>query len=79
MSTDDFPVLQVNVTGEGVPERMLYYAALELRDRIESLPDVLNAEMRGNREEVLEIIINPEALEAYQNFGRGADWRARPQ
>lgn len=69
MSTDDFPVLQVNVTGEGVPERMLYYAALELRDRIETLPNVLKAEMRGNREEVLEIIINPEALEAYQISG----------
>ncbi len=69
MSTDDFPVLQVNVTGEGVPERMLYNAALDLRDRIETLPNVLKAEMRGNREEVLEIIINPEALEAYQISG----------
>ncbi len=64
-STDDFPVLQINFTGEGVPERMLYYAALDVRDKIEALPDVLKAELRGNREEVLEIIIDPGALEAY--------------
>ena len=64
-STDDFPVLQINFTGDGVPERMLYYAALDVRDKIEALPDVLKAELRGNREEVLEIIIDPSALETY--------------
>lgn len=69
MSTDDFPVLQVNVAGDDVPERMLYLAALDLRDRIEALPNVLKAEMSGHREEVLEVTIKPAALEAYQISG----------
>lgn len=68
-STSDFPVLQVNLTGEDVPERMLYLAALDLRDRIEALPDVLEAKMEGHREEVLEVVIKPSALEAYQISG----------
>ena len=65
-STEDFPVIQVNIAGDHeVPERVLYQVATELRDQIEGLPDVLDAEMQGEREEVLEAIIDPSALEAY--------------
>ncbi|MEQ8483045.1 MAG: efflux RND transporter permease subunit [Pseudomonadales bacterium] len=65
-STDDFPIIQVNLVGEGVPERMFYNLAIELRDDIEAIPGVLEAEMVGHREEVLEAVIDPSALEAYQ-------------
>ena len=65
-STEDFPIIQVNVVGDGVPERMLYNAAIELRDDIESIPTVLDAELQGHREELLEAVIDPTALEAYQ-------------
>ena len=65
-TTEDFPILQVNLAGDGVPERTLYNLALDLRDRIEIIPDVLDAEIQGHREELLEAIINPDALEAYQ-------------
>ena len=63
-SVDDFPILQVNIVGE-VPERMLYNVAMDLQDEIEALPDVLSADMFGNREELLEAIIDPNQLEAY--------------
>ncbi len=65
-STEDFPVLQVNLVGEEVPERVLYNVAVELRDDIEAIPSVLEAELQGHREEVLEAIIDPSALEAYR-------------
>ncbi len=65
-TTEDFPVLQVNLVGEDVPERVLYNVAIELRDDIEAIPAVLEAELQGHREEVLEAIIDPSALEAYR-------------
>ncbi len=65
-TTDDFPVIQVNLMGEGVPERMLYNIALKLRDDLEAIPDVLEAQMNGHREEMLEAVIDPAQLETYQ-------------
>ena len=65
----DFPILQVNFVGEDVPERVLYNIALDIRDEIESLPDVLDAKLQGHREEVLEAIIDPVALDSYQISG----------
>ena len=64
-SVDDFPILQINIVGD-VPERMLYNIALDLREAVETIPDVLSADMFGHREELLEAIIDPNQLEAYQ-------------
>ena len=64
-SVDDFPIIQVNIVGD-VPERMLYGIALDLRESIESVQGVLEAEMFGNREELLEAVIDPNQLEAFQ-------------
>ncbi|MGB5325011.1 MAG: efflux RND transporter permease subunit [Pseudomonadales bacterium] len=66
IQVDDFPMVQVNLMGENVSERIIYSAALALRDEIETIPSVLSAELQGNREELLEVIIDPEALEAYR-------------
>ena len=68
-STADFPILQINLVGDDVSERLLYDLALDLRNDVESLPNVLDAELQGHREEVLEIIIDPLALEYYQISG----------
>lgn len=68
-TTADFPILQINLVGDDVPERVLYNLALDLRNQIESLPSVLDAQLQGHREEVLEIIIDPVALEYYQISG----------
>ncbi|MEH6593383.1 MAG: efflux RND transporter permease subunit [Halioglobus sp.] len=66
LSVDDFPILQINLIGEGVDERSVYEAAIKLRDDIETIGDVLAANIQGNREELLEVVINTEALQAYQ-------------
>ncbi|MDA0272522.1 MAG: efflux RND transporter permease subunit, partial [Proteobacteria bacterium] len=68
-TTADFPILQINFVGDDVPERTLYNLALDIRNEIKSLPDVLDAELQGHREEVLEIIIDPAALESYEISG----------
>jgi multidrug efflux pump len=65
-TTEDFPVIQVNLVGEDVPERVLYNLAIDLRDDIEAIPGVLEATLQGHREEQLEAVIDPSALEAYQ-------------
>ena len=65
-NTDDFPILQVNIIGEEATERVLYDLAIELKDAIETIPEVLDAELQGHREEVLEAVIDPNALEAYR-------------
>ncbi|MCY4164844.1 MAG: efflux RND transporter permease subunit [Gammaproteobacteria bacterium] len=65
-TTTDYPVLQVNLVGEEISERSLYAAARQLKQRIEMVSEVHTAELQGGREELLEIMINPEQLEAYQ-------------
>jgi len=65
VSVSMFPVLVVNLHGR-VPERTLVALARQLRDQLESLPGVLDAEIGGDREELLEVILDPVALETYQ-------------
>lgn len=63
-NTSLFPVLIVTLSGD-VPERTLYNAAQSLKDEIEAIPTVLQAELVGHREELLEIVIDPAKLESY--------------
>ncbi len=64
-STSDFPIIQVSLVGD-VPERMLYNLALDLRDLIEAEDGILSADLSGQREELMEVVINPEDMETYQ-------------
>lgn len=59
-----FPVLVVTLAGD-VPERTLLHLARRLEDRLEQLPDVLDVEIAGEREELVEILIDPERIEGY--------------
>lgn len=68
-STDDFPILQINFVANDVPERLIYNLAIDLRDKLEAIPDVRDVELKGHREELLEAVIDPQALEAYQISG----------
>jgi multidrug efflux pump len=65
VSMSMFPVLVVNLHGN-VDERTLVALARRLRDQIETLPGVLDAAVGGDREELLEVILDPVALETYQ-------------
>lgn len=58
------PILSVVLSGD-VPERALLRTALRLEDDIEALSGVLEVDVRGSREELLEVIIDPAALESY--------------
>jgi len=60
-----FPVLNVSLSGP-IPERTLITIARELKDQLEALPGVLEADIAGEREEVLEIIVEPTVLETYE-------------
>ncbi len=60
----EFPIIIVALSGQ-VPERTLLRAAKSLQDRIESMDAVLNAELAGHRDEMLEVVIDPLKLEAY--------------
>jgi multidrug efflux pump len=66
LEVDDFPLIQINLLSSGASERQIFLAAMDLRDDIESIPSVLKPELRGEREEVLEVIINPQSLDAYR-------------
>ena len=59
-----FPVLLVTLLGD-VPERTLLTLARDLKDKIEGLQEVLEADIAGDREEVVEIIVDPLTLESY--------------
>jgi multidrug efflux pump len=63
-----FPVLVVTLSGD-VPERALLRMARDLKDAIEGLPAVLEANLAGDREELVEFIIDPMKIEAYRLNG----------
>ncbi|WP_417524205.1 efflux RND transporter permease subunit [Marinovum sp.] len=60
----EFPIVIVNLTGS-VPERTMARVAKDLQDRVEGLDSVLEAGIAGNRDEMLEVLIDPLRLEAY--------------
>ncbi|KUF11479.1 efflux RND transporter permease subunit [Pseudoponticoccus marisrubri] len=60
----EFPILIVNLSGP-VPERTLNRVAKDLQDRLEGLDSVLEAGIAGNRNEMLEVVIDPLRLESY--------------
>ncbi|MBP0481760.1 efflux RND transporter permease subunit [Sagittula salina] len=60
----EFPILIVNLSGP-VPERTMAKVAKDLQDRVESLDPVLQAGIAGNRDEMVEVVIDPLRLESY--------------
>lgn len=58
------PVLSVILKGD-IPERSLLKIARDLRDKIEEINSVLEVKIGGDREEALEIIVEPAILESY--------------
>src|SRR5690242_3588445 len=59
-----YPVLVVGLSGD-VPERTLLRIARAAKNAIEQAPGVLSAELRGARDEAVEIILNPMLLSSY--------------
>lgn len=65
ISASPEPTIVVNFSGEQVSEREIYKAAKFIQRQLETLPDVLEAAMIGNREEVVEVILDPWRLQQY--------------
>ena len=60
-----FPVLNISLSGP-LPERTLIRIAREFKDKLEALPGVLEADIAGEREELMEIVVEPLVMESYQ-------------
>ena len=65
VSAADFPIITISVGGEGITDRTRFRIARQLKDEIEGISEVLEARLEGNREEMLEAVIDPAQLEAY--------------
>ncbi len=61
----EFPIINIVLYGDA-PERALYTIARNLRDDLESIPSVLEAKVTGDREDLLEVVIDPLRLESYK-------------
>jgi multidrug efflux pump len=59
-----YPVLVVALSGD-VPERTMLQIARNAKNAIEQVPGVLSAELRGARDEAVEIIAEPMLLRSY--------------
>jgi multidrug efflux pump len=65
LSPSPEPTVVVTFSGENISERELYTTAKYFQRQIEILPDVLEAEMSGHRDEVVEAVLDPYRLEQY--------------
>ncbi|MDA8621842.1 efflux RND transporter permease subunit [Psychrosphaera sp.] len=61
---DQQPVITIVLSGP-VPERGLVTVARALRDEIEGLSEVLEVDIGGDREDIVEIVVDPLLMESY--------------
>ena len=64
VNTSLFPILTTILSGP-VPERTLIRIAEDLQDDMEALEGVLEVDIGGTREELLEVLIDPTVFETY--------------
>jgi multidrug efflux pump len=65
VSAASFPIITVALGGDNVSDRVLYRLARDLKDELEAIPEVLEANLNGDREELLEAVVDPVLLESY--------------
>ena len=59
-----FPVMSIALSGD-VDERILFDAADQLQDLIEAVEEVLEVNINGKRDDLAEVVIDPNKLEAH--------------
>ncbi len=59
-----FPVLVITLSGD-VSDRTLITIANDLKDKIESISGVYGASIAGDKDEMIEIVIDPQKMESY--------------
>lgn len=60
-----FPIISISLSGP-VPEQALLRVASQLKDALEALPGVLEVDVGGDRDEMMEVIVDPIVMETYQ-------------
>jgi multidrug efflux pump len=63
LNSATLPILVVNLYGDA-PDRELQFQAKNLQQKIESISSVLEANITGEREQVLEAVLDPAQLES---------------
>lgn len=58
------PVIGIVLHG-AAPERELFRISRDLKERLETLPGVLGADVNGARDEMMEVTVDPTRMEAY--------------
>jgi multidrug efflux pump len=58
------PMLVLNLAGD-VPERALTKIAKDLKEKLEALSGVLEVNLVGTREELMEVVVDPLSMESY--------------
>ncbi len=64
LNTQTLPIIVVNLYGDA-PDKVLQKLAKDLRDALEANPHILEAKIQGEREELLEAVIDPSQMESY--------------
>lgn len=64
VNTSLFPVLSIGLSGD-LSEAELIYVARRLKDNIEGIGEVLSVDVGGDREDMLEILVDPQVLDSY--------------
>ncbi|CAE6939095.1 MULTISPECIES: efflux RND transporter permease subunit [Pseudomonas] len=59
-----FPVLSVGLSGP-IAETELVYIARRLKENIEGIGEVLSVTIGGDREDLMEIVVDPQVLDSY--------------
>ena len=63
---DEFPVMNINIASKSSTDRELLNIAKSLQDEIEKLPGILEVNINGIPDEVLEAEINKTKLDSYR-------------
>jgi len=59
-----FPVLSIGLSGP-LSEEELITMARQLQDEIEGIPEVLEVDIAGDREDMVEVVVDPQVLDSY--------------
>jgi multidrug efflux pump len=65
LSPSPEPAVVITFSGDNVSERELFKVAKFYQRELEMLPDVLTADISGHRDEVVDVVIDPERLQQY--------------
>jgi multidrug efflux pump len=65
LSPSPEPAVVITFSGDTATERDLFKVAKFYQRQLEMLPDVLTANISGHRDEVIDVVIDPERLQQY--------------